>query len=279
LIIFDFCIIIFINFAVEVLKKNTMNNTFAKTITEEQLAEWYSKLEIGEDSCIDFYVDILKKYKAPMLEVNCGTGKILTRLQELGVYCDGLEASKEQLSICSERLNAIGKEAQLFNADFSDVILPNKYNAIFIPHGTFCIIADIEKAKHCLDLFFSALENGGTLVLDVFVPWKAIEKHNDKCWKISRTYYDPKTGEDFVFSYFDDFDFASQVRTTHLKYEVFCNGELVSVRFDVVRNHWYGNNELKLMLEKAGFDSVTSETVFYKSSDDYSTLFTASKLK
>jgi hypothetical protein len=125
----------------------------------------------------------------------------------------------------------------------------------------------------------SSLENGGTLILDIFVPWKSLLSNLDNCWKIGKTFYDIETGEDFVYSYFDSFDLSKQIRTTHSKYELYLNGELQSVRLDVVRNHWYGDNEFKLMLEKAGFDSVEYKQIFRKSDRDYSTLFIASKLK
>lgn len=250
-----------------------------KYLSEDKLAGLYSKIEDSEDNLVEFYVNLLQNYQAPMLEVNCGTGLILSKLQELGIACDGVEASAEQLRVCSERLNSIGKNAHLYNTDFADFEFPNKYRAIFVPNGTFCMIADYDKAFHCLEMLESSLENGGTLIMDIFVPWKSLTNRNNNSWKIGKSLFDPKTGEDFVFSYYDSFDLSKQIRTTHSKYELFVNGELNSVRLDVVRNHWYGDNEFALMLEKAGFDNVSYQRIFEKSEDEYSTLFIASKLK
>ena len=221
-----------------------------KIMTEEQLAELYSKLDLQDEEVIQYYVNLLQKYKGPMLEINCGTGNILVKLQEMGIRCDGLDASVSQLKMCSEKLISLGLEAQLFNTDFSDFNLPNKYNAIFIPKGTFCIIADYDKAFHCLQMLSSSLENGGTLILDIFVPWKSLLSNLDNCWKIGKTFYDIETGEDFVYSYFDSFDLSKQIRTTHSKYELYLNGELQSVRLDVVRYHWYGDNEFNSCSKK-----------------------------
>jgi len=249
------------------------------TISEKQLATWYSKTEKWEDRFTELYSSLLKDYKSPMLEVNCGTGKILTALHNSGIYCDGLEASAEQLDVCNQKLVEEGWQAQLFNADFSEFTFPKKYNTIFIPNGSFCIIDEVDKAMHCLENIASALENGGTLILDIFVPWQRIISRDNKVWKVGGMEYNAETGEEFIFSYFDDFDLSAQIRTIHSKYEIFTNGEITSVRFDVSKTHWYGDNEFVMMLEKAGFGNISFRKIFENSPDDYSTLFIASKLQ
>lgn len=255
------------------------NSKLIETISEEQLAGWYSKIQDNTAIYVDFYTDLLKNYKAPMLEINCGAGEILSRLQERGIYCDGLEASAQQLDVCNRKLVEAGKQAQLYNTELEGFTFPKKYNTIFIPYGSFCIIDCFESALHCLESIASSLENGGVLIMDIFIPWKRICSKKERVWKIGHTKTDPQTGEEFVFSFFDDFDLAAQIRTVHSKYEIFQNGEIKSVRLDTVQTRWYSDSEFKMLLEKAGFDNVSFKKIFAKSDDDYSTLFIASKLK
>ncbi|MCQ2973998.1 MAG: class I SAM-dependent methyltransferase [Bacteroidales bacterium] len=247
-------------------------------LTEEQLVNWYAKIEANK-KFVDFYTSELKKFQGPMLEINCGTGEILSKLLSAGISCDGLESSSEQIKICNNHLSEMNLTTNLYNLDFTDFNLPNKYNTIFIPQATFCMISDIEKAKHFLANVFSLLENGGSLIFDVFIPWKDIAEYDSRQWKIGNTLFDLETSEDFVHSYNYSFDLSEQIRIVHSKYELYKNGELVAQYFDVSKSRWYGNNELTMILESIGFNTIEKRKIFENNGNDYSTLFIASKLK
>ena len=247
-------------------------------LNDDNLTQWYkmSDNEAADDA--KFYVSELKKYSEPMLEVGFANGFVLTELLKSGIQCDGLESSEKQLTICKQNLEASGLTSTLYNADFSDFISQKKYKTIFVPRGTFCLITDYNLAKNCLKNYAMSLELGGTLLLETFVPWNGIVSSKEKIWKIGSKVTDENSGETFIYSYCESFDLSEQIRSVLGKYELFADGELVASRLDNVKSRWYGINEIKLMLQEAGFSKVDYKNIFVKNQFEYSTLFTATKL-
>lgn len=248
-----------------------------RELTESELIEWYYKSSETK-KYVDFYVEELKKYHQPMLEINCGTGEILKSLVASGIACDGLDCAAEQIKICGEELTRNNLESTLYNFDYNNYSLPNKYNTIFIPQSTLCMISDLGAVKQFLKNVYETLENGGSLLFDLYIPWKDITDYHSNKWSSGNAIENPETGEIFVYSYSCDIDLAKQIRTTNSKYELYKDGKLVSVHFDTSQSRWFTDNEMHMLLEEIGFSSVSSTKIFQDSDLDYSTLFVASKL-
>src|SRR4051794_12467667 len=53
--------------------------------------EWYDVMCQGLDYGIDFYAGLAREAKGPVLEIACGTGRILLRCAQAGVDIDGLD--------------------------------------------------------------------------------------------------------------------------------------------------------------------------------------------
>ncbi|MGC8799894.1 MAG: class I SAM-dependent methyltransferase [Chloroflexus sp.] len=47
-----------------------------------------------------FYLEIIQKYGQPVLDVGCGTGRLLLDYAQQGVDIDGVDNSPEMLAIC-----------------------------------------------------------------------------------------------------------------------------------------------------------------------------------
>src|SRR5215471_14342450 len=53
---------------------------------------------------IDFFVDAARKFGGPVLEVGCGTGRVLLPTARAGIDIVGLDLSSGMLDICRKRL-------------------------------------------------------------------------------------------------------------------------------------------------------------------------------
>lgn len=248
-----------------------------RELSENELIDWYYK-SAETKKFVDFYVSELKKYQQPMLEINCGTGEILKNLLANGIECHGLDCAAEQVKICSEDLSQQNLNSTLYSFDYENFTLPQQYNTIFIPQSSFCLIHDLDTAKQFLKNIYNALQNGGTLIFDLYIPWKDITDYHTNKWTSGNSIENPETGEIFVYSYHCDLDLPNQIKTTHSKYELYKDGKLISVHFDVSQSRWYTDNEMKTILEDIGFNSITKTKILQDSDLDYSTLFVASKL-
>ena len=50
-----------------------------------------------------FYQSMAEADEGPLLELGCGTGRILLKVAETGIACVGIDASEEMLNVLSEK--------------------------------------------------------------------------------------------------------------------------------------------------------------------------------
>ena len=55
-----------------------------------------------------FYLDLIRERGEPVLDVGCGTGRLLLDFLALGIDIDGLEISDEMLAICRSNRSSSG---------------------------------------------------------------------------------------------------------------------------------------------------------------------------
>ena len=70
---------------------------------------------------ISFFVDAAKEAGSPVLEIGCGTGRVLIPSARAGIDVVGLDASPRMLAVCRERLQhenvAVQSRVELVQAD------------------------------------------------------------------------------------------------------------------------------------------------------------------
>ena len=83
----------------------------------------------AERSDVDFFVEAARAAGGAVLEVGCGTGRVLIPTARAGVSITGLDASAHMLAVCRERLAAEPREVQervtLVQGDMRDFALGN----------------------------------------------------------------------------------------------------------------------------------------------------------
>ena len=64
-----------------------------------RIAEWYDDWLGDSGKDIDFYADYFTGFAGKVLELACGTGRILLPIAQSSVQIDGLDSSAEMLAI------------------------------------------------------------------------------------------------------------------------------------------------------------------------------------
>ena len=89
-----------------------------------------------------FYLDAIGRYGQPVLDVGCGTGRLLLDYLAQGIDVDGVDNSPEMLALCSAKAQALGLAPQLYAQTMETLALPRTYRTIIIPSSTMQLIVD-----------------------------------------------------------------------------------------------------------------------------------------
>ena len=123
---------------------------------------------------IDFYVNAAREYGGPVLELGCGTGRILIPTARAGIEVSGVDASEQMLAACRRRLDDETPEVRgrttLYAGDMRALDLRRRYRLITLPFRLFQYLLTVEEQLACLAAVDRHLEASGWLILDVAEP-------------------------------------------------------------------------------------------------------------
>jgi SAM-dependent methyltransferase len=123
---------------------------------------------------IPFFVDAAKGAGSPILEVGCGTGRILIPTARAGLEVVGLDLSPHMLAVCRDRLGQESPDVQarvrLVQGDMRAFKLGRKFKLITVPFRPFQHLLAVQDQCACLETLRAHLTDDGRLVLDLFNP-------------------------------------------------------------------------------------------------------------
>ncbi len=127
-----------------------------------------------ERADVDFFVQAAVDSGGPVLEIGCGTGRILIPTAREGIQITGLDLSEHMLDVCQTALEQespeVQKKVELIRGDMRDFDLGRTFALATTPFRPFQHLTSVEDQIRCLDAIAKHLEPGGELILDLFNP-------------------------------------------------------------------------------------------------------------
>jgi SAM-dependent methyltransferase len=123
---------------------------------------------------VDFFVEAALESCGSVLELGCGTGRILLPTARAGISITGLDLSEYMLDVCRNKLEKEPPEVQervdLVQGDMRFFELNKEYALATLPFRPFQHLQTIEDQIRCLNTIHQHLKPGGHLILDIFNP-------------------------------------------------------------------------------------------------------------
>lgn len=145
-----------------------------KALYDGFIADYYdtSPILVQRTQDVGFYVNAVKKYGDPALELGCGTGRISMAIAEAGYRVVGLDLSERMLERAIEKRAALRREARervhLVQGDMTQFDLREKFRSILVPFRPFQHLLETEQQIACLNCARKHLADKGRLILDFF---------------------------------------------------------------------------------------------------------------
>jgi SAM-dependent methyltransferase len=209
----------------------------------------------------------IKQFGQPVLDLACGTGRVLLPLLRQGLDIDGCDISEDMLKFCRQKADQAGFQPSLYQYPMHALDIPRKYRLIYIC-DSFGLSGrranDLAALKRC----YTHLEEGGALVVNIQADY------NDPDWwslwlrekrKSLPEPWPEKGGgriasdgsEHFAQFRITAFDPLEQSYVREVRLEKWVDGKLAKSEEYTLRGNIYFKNELLLMLNIAGFQNIT----------------------
>jgi SAM-dependent methyltransferase len=137
----------------------------------DEIAALYDAVPFAAD--IPFYLD-LAAGAGRVLELGCGTGRLLLPLAEAGFQVVGVDASHAMLARARRRLADAPRElrerVELREGDMRDLELAGRFDLVVVATKTFFYLMTPSDQRRMLSAVARLLEAGGIVALDLLNP-------------------------------------------------------------------------------------------------------------
>lgn len=122
---------------------------------------------------VNFYLTRVSRVKGPVLEIGCGTGRLLIPIALRGIPIYGIDASQAMLTVCKEKLSLAPRRRcesvlGLQLADMRTFAVDHLFQMITIPFRAFQFLLSVDEQLACLANLRRHLDADGLLAMDLF---------------------------------------------------------------------------------------------------------------
>jgi ubiquinone/menaquinone biosynthesis C-methylase UbiE len=227
--------------------------------TFETIARFYDLLYGDREDDLAMWLELAEVVEGPILEVGCGTGRVMVHLLQHDLPVVGLDISPLALQAAKAKLDAGGFDrlGSLHPADMRRFDLPEKnFGFAFIPINTLMHCETLADQQATLTSVARHLKTGGELVIDLFHPNPQTLLEADGRLILENQIIDELTGYVVQWFVIRRVNFAQQIQeVVFILDEIQIDGRIrrETISFPLRYLHRF---EMELLLRNAGFTLV-----------------------
>lgn len=200
-----------------------------------------------------------KEKWASVLEVGCGSGRLLPFFSEKGVSCYfGFDTCPEMLSISLKRIKS--EDYFLCLGDFLHAGVQKKFDLIVYAFNTINYLLAPDQVVQHLKLCANNLNADGFVFIDALVPF-AVSKLEDGTRDVLRKSA-PNSEHSYELWDRRTFDPVSQIEERHMRSLRICNGEVDSTLFFKTWRRYHSVEEIEAYAGAAGLRLERAEPYY-----------------
>lgn len=246
------------------LEPDTLNEPF------DDFAELYEVTHGEKDDDHRLYSEYAAEVGSPILEVGCGTGRIILNLAREGYSITGIDLSKGMLDIARQKLAGESDEVRgrvrLEQQDMCELDLPGqRFRLVMMPYAEFAHILTCDRQRCTLAGIAEHMFPGGLFVIsmsnwdpqEVRISYAEAQKTWGKALPMTYegVYVDERRGTRITRYIARGYDPSVQIAFHVYIHEISkMDGTVVARKVNPLSIRYVFPNEMRLLLEEAGFD-------------------------
>ena len=201
-----------------------------------------------------FYLEAVRKQGGPVLDVGCGTGRILLDFLQQGIDIDGVDNSPEMLALLRTKADGLGLKPSVYLQEMDALSLPRTYATILVPSSSFQLLLDPAQPPLAMRAFFEHLLSGGKLVMPFMTLWKVGDPLEGEVTKEAMR----QDGALMRRTAWSCYDPTSELEETRDTYEVIMDEQVIDsethVQSPATRS--YSQEQALALYREAGFEDI-----------------------
>lgn len=220
----------------------------------DAIARFYDADHGGFADDLPFYRELARRAGGRVLDVMCGSGRLLVPLAQAGIRVTGVDSSAAMIERARQRVAAAGIAARvtLHHHDVRFALPPGPYNLAIVALNSFMHLITIKDQLTALAHIHHALNADGLLAIDVFNPHARNLAGCDGELALDRTF---RLDDGVLVCKFvaQRADMAQQINHVTFVYDEIDGNGGVRRTVHPMTLRWFYRYELEHLLERAGF--------------------------
>jgi len=225
-------------------------------------AFFYDQCFLGLEGDVQFYLEEAQKAGSPILEIGCGTGRILLPIAQVGVSIVGLDRAPAMLALLRQKLSKLGPDLQnrveLIEGDMRDFTVAQRFPLVIIPYRAFLHLLTPKAQRQALTCIREHLTDDGRLIFNIFDPHlEMIAAHLGplgSAQKKDSEFIDPATGHQIIVWATGHYDPEQQILEQYFIFEELDGeGKVTAKTYCPLTLRYIYRYEMRYLLELCGY--------------------------
>lgn len=209
----------------------------------------------GFDADLLMVQEFAARCGSPVLELACGTGRVLLPLARQGYQVTGVDISSAMLELARHKVadEGLADRITLVEGDMREFALDGRFNLAFVTVNSFMHLLTTDDQLAALACIRQHLNPGGLLLVDLFNPDLALLLEARGQVLMDKTVTDPETGHRLVRFHTRTVDLGQQTQyVTYIVDELDGDAQVRRTLFPFSMRYLF-RYELELLLRHAGY--------------------------
>lgn len=219
-------------------------------------AEYYDSEYYFQDD-VNLFLRMAGEIPGEVLELACGTGRIVIPFAQAGYKITGIDISQEMLAKAQEKINNLPREVKkritLLQKDMRSFRLPKRFQLIILAFNSLLLATTPEEQKIVISHAYRHLAPGGRLFVCAINPNREWFREHVSTVKYYGTWIYQTTGKLFDRFYSNSNDSLHKLMTFSLFYDHINEDKSVKREKNPITLRYLFSFELQYLLEQAGF--------------------------
>ena len=225
-------------------------------------ATFYDQCFLGLEGDVQFYLEEAQQSGSPVLEIGCGTGRILLPIAQRGLDITGLDREPAMLAVLRHKLTQLDPQIQsritLVEDDMRTFLLDRRFRLITIPYRAFLHLLTPQAQRQTLITIREHLADDGRLIFNIFDPnLEVIVAHMGPlgtAQKKDSEFIDPLTGHRVIVWAITQYDPERQhIEQYFIFEELDTDGVMVKKTYRPLTLRYIHRYEMRYLLELCGY--------------------------